>query len=84
MPNLEAVLANSNEVARYAHDKKDIAGLVRRHGIKLFEQVGPVFFTGTDKLQSAGGQTWRADRIIIAVGGHAASLPVPGGELALT
>src|SRR5207245_2442567 len=30
------------------------------------------------------GRSWRADRIIVAVGGRAAPLPVPGGHLALS
>ena len=30
VPNLPAVLANSQRVARYAHDKKDMAGHLRR------------------------------------------------------
>src|ERR1700743_2664434 len=31
VPNLPAVLANSERVARYAHDKKDMSGHVRQH-----------------------------------------------------
>ena len=33
---------------------------------------------------AADGRSWRADRIILAVGGHASRLPIPGNELALT
>ena len=84
VPNLKAVLANGTRVASYAHDKKDIAGHLRHNGIDLEEQVGPVRFTGPDTLRAADGRSWRADRIIIAVGCRAAALPVPGGELALT
>ena len=35
VPNLPAVMANSERVARYAHDKKDLARHLRRHGIDL-------------------------------------------------
>jgi pyruvate/2-oxoglutarate dehydrogenase complex dihydrolipoamide dehydrogenase (E3) component len=84
VPNLKAVLANGTRVARYAHDKKDIAGHLRHHGIDLDEHVGPVRFSGPHTLRAADGRSWRADRIIIAVGCRAAALPVPGGELALT
>ncbi len=84
VPNLEAVLANSAGVARYAHDKKDIAGHIRQSGMDLVEQLGHVSFTGPHTLQSDDGRTWTADRIVLAVGGHAALLPIPGGELALT
>ncbi len=84
VPNLEAVLANCARVARYAHDKKDIAGYLRRNGIDLHEHLGPVRFTGPHTVRAGDGRSWRADRIVIAVGCRAAALPVPGGELALT
>ena len=82
VPNLPAAMANSERVARYAHDKKDIAGHLRRHGIDLVEDLGPVGFADPHTL--AGPRTWSADRIIVAVGGHAGRLGIPGAELALT
>ncbi len=84
VPDLPAVLANSERVARYAHDKKDIAGHLRRHGIDLVEDLGPVSFIGPHSMAADDGRTWSADRIILAVGGHAARPPIPGGELGLT
>jgi pyruvate/2-oxoglutarate dehydrogenase complex dihydrolipoamide dehydrogenase (E3) component len=83
VPDLPAVVANSERVARYAHDKKDLAGHLRRHGIDLIEGLGPVGFADPHTL-TAGPRTWSADRIIVAVGGHAGRLPIPGAELALT
>ena len=83
VPNLPAAMANSERVARYAHDKKDIAGHLRRHGIDLVEDLGPVGFADPHTL-AAGPRTWSADRIIVAVGGHAGRLGIPGAELALT
>src|SRR6202042_2872542 len=71
-------------VARYAHDKKDMAGQLRRQGIDLLEDLGPVGFTGPHTVAAGDGRTWSADRIILAVGGHAGRLPIPGAELALT
>ena len=84
VPDLPAVLANSERVARYAHDKKDLAGHIRRHGVDLIEDLGPVSLTGPRAMADDGGRTWTADRIILAVGGHAARLPIPGADLALT
>jgi pyruvate/2-oxoglutarate dehydrogenase complex dihydrolipoamide dehydrogenase (E3) component len=84
VPNLPAVMANSERVARYAHDKKDMAGHMRRHGIDLVEDLGPVGFADQHTLAAAGTRTWSADRIIVAVGGHAGRLGIPGAELALT
>ena len=77
VPNLPAVLANSERVARYAHEKKDVAGHIRRHGVDLIEHLGPVGFTGPHTMAAGDGRTWSADRIILAVGGHAARLPIP-------
>ena len=84
VPDLPAVRANSERVARYAHDKKDMAGQLRHQGIDLVEGVGPVSFTGPHTMAGGDGRTWSADRIILAVGGHAARLPIPGAEHALT
>ena len=84
VPDLPAVLANSERVARYAHGKKDMAGHLRRHGIDLIEDLGPAGFTGPHTVAARDGRTWSADRIILAVGGHAGRLPIPGADLALT
>ena len=84
VPNLPAVMANSERVARYAHDKKDLAGHLRRHGIDLVEDLGPVGFVDPHTLAAGGTRTWAADRFILAVGGHAGRLPIPGADLALT
>ena len=84
VPNLDAVLANSARVARYAHDKKDISGHLRHSGIDLTDHLGPVQFTDPHTVRGGDGRSWHGDRIVIAVGCRAAPLPVPGGELALT
>ena len=54
VPNLPAVMANSERVARYAHDKKDMAGHLRRHGIDLLEDLGPVGFTDPHTVAAGG------------------------------
>jgi pyruvate/2-oxoglutarate dehydrogenase complex dihydrolipoamide dehydrogenase (E3) component len=84
VPNLSAILANSERVARYAHEKKDVAGHLGRQGIDLVENLGPVRFADPHTLAADGARTWSADRIILAVGGHAGRLPIPGAGLALT
>jgi len=84
VPDLPAVLANSDRVARYAHEKKDVAGHLRRHGVDLTEGLGPVSFSGPNSMAADDGRTWSADRIILAVGGHAARPPIPGAALGLT
>ena len=84
VPNLEAVLANSARVAHYVHDKKDMAGHLRRGGIDLVDHLGPVRFLGPHTVRTEDGRSWQGDRIIVTVGCRAAPLPVPGGDLALT
>jgi pyruvate/2-oxoglutarate dehydrogenase complex dihydrolipoamide dehydrogenase (E3) component len=82
--NLDAVLATSGRVARHAHDKKDLAGHPRHNRVDLLEHLGPVRFTGPHTVGDGEGRSWQGDRVVIAAGGRAAPLPVPGGELALT
>jgi pyruvate/2-oxoglutarate dehydrogenase complex dihydrolipoamide dehydrogenase (E3) component len=83
-PDLPAVLANSARVARYAHEKRDLAGHLRHYGVDLVEGLGPVCFADPHVLRASDGRAWPADRVILAVGGVPASLPVPGADLALT
>ena len=71
-------------MARYAHDKKHMADHIRHHGIQLVEQLGPVHFRDPHTICATDGRTWQAERIILAVGGHAARLPIPGEEMAVT
>ena len=82
--DLAAVLANAKRVAQYAHEKKHMAEYIRSTGVELIEGVGPAHFLDQHRVQVAGGRTWQADKIIIAVGGHGRILPIPGAELALT
>ena len=82
--DLAAAIANSSRVGRYALDSRDLPGHLRRLGIDLAEETGPAAFAGPDTVTVADGRRWQADRIIIAVGGHAARLPIPGAEHGLT
>jgi pyruvate/2-oxoglutarate dehydrogenase complex dihydrolipoamide dehydrogenase (E3) component len=50
----------------------------------LAEHAGPAAFTGPRSLLDAHGRTWNSDQVIVAVGGYAAPLRLPGAELALT
>ena len=83
-PDLRAVLANSSRVARYARDKKDLPGHLRHQGIVLEEQLGPIGFVDPHHVRAPNAGTRSGDRIIVAVGGHPARLPIPGDEMALT
>jgi len=48
------------------------------------EDLGPVRFVDAHTVATSSEHTWSADRIIVAVGGHAGRLPIPGADLALT
>jgi pyruvate/2-oxoglutarate dehydrogenase complex dihydrolipoamide dehydrogenase (E3) component len=48
------------------------------------ENLGPVGFVDPHTLAADGARTWSADRIILAVGGHAGRLRIPRADLALT
>ena len=82
--DLDVLLANSARVTRHAHETKDLAGLIRGLGIELIEYLGTVRFTSPDTVRAGDGRSWQGQRIILAVGGHAAPLPVPGHHLALS
>ena len=82
--DLPAILGRSAEVARYARDAKHLPAYLRGYGVELAEHTGPVTFTDPHTLRARDGRSWAGDQVILAVGGYAAPLPVPGGELALT
>jgi pyruvate/2-oxoglutarate dehydrogenase complex dihydrolipoamide dehydrogenase (E3) component len=84
VPDLPAILARSAEVAHHARDVKQLPAYLRRYGVQLEDHAGQVAFADPHTLLDDHGRTWDADRIIVAVGGRAAPLPVPGAELALT
>jgi pyruvate/2-oxoglutarate dehydrogenase complex dihydrolipoamide dehydrogenase (E3) component len=81
--DLAATLANAKRVAHYAHDMKRIDQQVRATGIELVEGAGAARFVDPHSVTLGDSRVWRADRIVIAVGGHAGRLSIPGGELAL-
>lgn len=82
--DLAAALANAEWVARYAHERKRISDHVRAMGVDLVEEAGEARFLDASTVGASDGRLWRADRIIIAVGGRASRPAIPGAELALT
>jgi dihydrolipoamide dehydrogenase len=82
--DLTATLANAERVARYAHERKQLAEHIRALGVELVEGAGDARFLDAHTVEAAGGGVWSADRVIIAVGGRAGRLPIPGADLGLT
>jgi pyruvate/2-oxoglutarate dehydrogenase complex dihydrolipoamide dehydrogenase (E3) component len=82
--DLTATLANAERVARYAHERKHMSNHIRAMGVEIVEEAGNARFLDAHTIGTADGRVWNADRVIIAVGGRASRLPIPGAELALT
>ena len=81
--DLAATLANAQRVAEDLHERKRVADHIRSFGVDLVEEAGDTRFVDAHTLAAADGRTWTADRMIIAVGGRAATA-IPGAELGLT
>lgn len=53
----------------------------RDHDITLFAATATAIDPDTGTVQLSDGSEHRADRIVLATGGHARTLPIPGAEL---
>jgi dihydrolipoamide dehydrogenase len=82
--DLGATLANADRVARYAHERRQAPDLIRALGVEVVEDVGETVFRDPTTVATTDGRAWTGDRIVIAVGGRAGRLPIPGAELAMT
>ena len=82
--DLAATLANAQRVADYLYERKRLADHIRSAGVDLVEEAGDARFVDANTVAAADGRMWTADRVIIAVGGRAGRLPIPGAELGLT
>ncbi|MCV7169992.1 NAD(P)/FAD-dependent oxidoreductase [Mycobacterium manitobense] len=82
--DLAATLGNAQRVADYLYERKRLADHIRSAGVDLVEEAGDARFVDTNTVAAADGRRWTADRVIIAVGGRAGRLPIPGAELGLT
>jgi dihydrolipoamide dehydrogenase len=82
--DLAATLANAKRVSDYLYERKRVADHIRSVGVDLVEEAGDARFVDANTIATPDGRTWTADRVIIAVGGRAGRLPIPGAELGLT
>jgi pyruvate/2-oxoglutarate dehydrogenase complex dihydrolipoamide dehydrogenase (E3) component len=82
--DIAAALASARRVAEYVHEQQRIGDALRRQGIELVDHAGPAVFVDPHSVSLPDGREIVADAVVIAVGGHAARLPIPGSELALT
>lgn len=82
--DLGSAIANARRVADHGYEQKKLPEFLRRHGVKLVDAAGTVAFASAGAVVLADGRRLRASRFIVATGGHAGRLPIPGQELALT
>ena len=82
--DIAATLANADRVAKYAHEQRRLAEVIASQGIDLVEDAGPARFVDPHTVRIPDGRTFGGDAVVVAVGGHAGRLPIPGAELALT
>ena len=81
--DLAELMSATQRTVYELHEKKQLVGHLERAGVHVIHGEGPARFTDPHRLQ-AGGAAVRAERVIIACGGHARRLRFPGSELALT
>lgn len=60
---------------------KDSAGLLRRAGVAVVEE-GRARFVDQHRVRLESGREVRGGAFVVAVGGHATRLPIPGADLA--
>ena len=82
--DITAALASARRVADYVHDQQRFGNALRSRGIDLVDNAGPSIFVDAHTVVIPNGREFRGDGVVIAVGGHAGRLPIPGVELALT
>lgn len=82
--DLAAALENAGRVASEADEQKRLAEVVLGHGIELIENAGPARFVDPHTVRVPDGRTIDGDAVVVAVGGRAGRLPIPGAELART
>jgi pyruvate/2-oxoglutarate dehydrogenase complex dihydrolipoamide dehydrogenase (E3) component len=81
--DLEALMAATQRTVYELHQKKQLVGHLERAGVRLVRGRGAARFAGPNLLL-ADGESISARRVILACGGHARRLGIPGSELALT
>lgn len=82
--DIAAALASAQRVADYVHDQRRMADALSHQGIDLVDGCGPAVFADPHTVTIPDGRDFHGDAVVVAVGGRAGRLPVPGAELALT
>ncbi len=78
------LMARTQQVVYQVQEKKQLIAHLQELNVDVFHNVGFARFVDPHTLALENGQTLSADKFIIAVGGHARKLDLPGAEHALT
>ncbi len=82
--DIVATLASARRISDYVHDRQRLADALRRRGIQIVDGTGPSVFVDPHAVRVPDGREFQGDAFVVAVGGHAGRLPIPGVEHALT
>jgi pyruvate/2-oxoglutarate dehydrogenase complex dihydrolipoamide dehydrogenase (E3) component len=82
--DLAELLSATQRTVYALHEKKQLLAHLERAGATVFEHAGEARFSDPFRLELDDGRILHADRFIVAGGGHARRLDVPGAELAMT
>jgi pyruvate/2-oxoglutarate dehydrogenase complex dihydrolipoamide dehydrogenase (E3) component len=78
------LLRRVRQVVEHMHEKKQLRAHLEAMEIAVFDGRGAARFVDSHTVALDDGSRLSAERIIIAAGGHARRLDLPGVELALT
>jgi pyruvate/2-oxoglutarate dehydrogenase complex dihydrolipoamide dehydrogenase (E3) component len=82
--DLATLLEATQRTVYELHEKKQLTAHLAHAGVTLLAGDGAARFVGPNRLGVGDGRSLAAERFIVASGGHARRLPLPGSELALT
>lgn len=82
--DVEQLMEATQRTVYQLHEKKQLIAHLERAGVHVVRGRGPARFVDPHRLAVADGTTVRAERAIVAAGGHARRGTIPGSELALT
>ncbi len=82
--NWGQLLARTQYVVNALHEKKQLIGHLQVSGVETLVGVGDAQFVDAHTLALRDGTRLESEKFIVAAGGHARRLSIPGGELAWT
>lgn len=82
--NYSALLKRVGEVVASVQSRSMLKSELERAGTTIHENAGPCRFIDGHSVETASGQRFSAEKIVICVGGRARRLPLPGAELVAT